>query len=149
MFQGGDADIDALSTSTFKKRRKVYLGTFVRLVFCCRLREIKAGVFTVFLCPYWCLYKADSGWFRKLCRANINLKLLLFPSVLLLLSETVHFAIIEMSVQRRNSVDVAKGVDRSSSDFDLNCYKISLTSLDLCTCNSHQCVAERMLWCVR
>lgn len=41
----------------------------------------------------------------------------------------MHLAVIKISVQRRNSLDMAKGVDRRSSDFDLNCYKISLTSL--------------------
>lgn len=41
-----------------------------------------------------------------------------------------HLAILKMLVQRTNSVDMAKGMDRSSSDFDLNCYTISLTSLN-------------------
>lgn len=85
---------------------------------------------TVFLCPCWWLYKANPGWLRKLRRANIKLKLLLFLPVLLLLSETVHLAVVKISVQRRTSVDMAKGVDRRSSDFDLNCYKNSVTSLD-------------------
>lgn len=67
---------------------------------------------------------------RKLRRANIKLKLLLFLPVLLLLSETVHLAVVKIPMQRRTSVDMAKGVDRRSSDFDLNCYKNSLTSLD-------------------
>lgn len=42
-------------------------------------------------------------------------------------------------------MDMTKGVARRSSDFHLNCYTISLTSLDSDTCKSHQCVAESMM----
>lgn len=99
----------------------------MRLVFCCCLNKSKEGLFSCV--PASAYIKQTKAGSESCAEQILTLSCSYFLQYCYFFLK-LHLAIIEMLVQKRIFVGTAKGMDSSSTDFDLYCSKFSLTSLD-------------------